>query len=864
MASQDFPLLLFPRGVPIEQRDDGGRGGGKAIHFPDAQRQGARLAPRFQRLQQAMEAKRLQLQTDSPGQEPDFVLVLEIAGTLDDFYKAVRRLPQTDWLFETDLEFESDEDFHYLDDDFTDKPVKGRMFMVGTDQTALTQILGYWRRYQLDPEAPFERGFAPLKHMFSQLIDVRRWDVRDRVDAEMLAYWEGEAEKEDETVRFELEAWYFASAAKNRSTDQEIRRFVGVAGGKIIQASLIKEIAYHGFLLELPTAAVREILEGRYPDFVLSDRVMFFRPRAQSISDSTLQSLPAERLLTVSVEPPDVPVVALLDGLPLANHDLLRDRLVIDDPDSWEDNYEAKDRVHGTAMASLILYGDLGSGNPPSGRRLYVRPIMRPNPTGFGHRRPEETPDTVLLIDLVHRAVKRIFEGDDGGTAAAPTVRIINLSVGNHHQIFNREVSPWARLIDWLSVKYSVLFIVSSGNDPSDLTLDLRRDTLATLSMQQRQASALSSLLATGNRRRLMSPGEAINALTIGALHADESSPPNLPSRFDLFPAAGVSPISRIGLGVRRSIKPDILMPGGRLFHAQHLMSPPTSTIIQPVIMSTQPGQLVARPPTSGGALTETEYSRGTSNATAMATRLAAKAYEVLQLIRASGSAMPDDYDAVLLKAMVVHGADWGDLYDIVRKYGPEFSHPHGAARAAQEKDFVASWIGYGSVNEERALTCASNRATLIGFGTVAKDRAVAFSAPVPPGLGGKVVWRRMSVTLAWMSPTSPSTQKYRQAKLWVTPPDNFGTNRQSTPNHNTVRRGTVQHEVWEGNGRAVPLIEGGTFTCRINCMEDAPELRDGVRFAICISLEVPVEAGIDIYGEIRDRLSLQVRPEVN
>jgi len=314
MANQDFPLLLFPRRVQIDRREDGSGGSGRPLHFPSAQRQGARLEPRFQRLQQAMEAKRLQLQADSPTQEPDFVLVLEIAGTVDGFYKAVRKIPQADWLFETDLEVDPDDDFHHEEDGFSNRPVGGRMFMVGTDQTALAQILGYWRRYQENPQARFERGLAPLKHLFAQLVDVRRWDVRDRVDTEMLAFWEDEIESGRETTRFEMEAWHFTSASKNQSTDLEIRRFVAAAGGRVVQSSLLSEIAYHGFLLELPIETVREIVEGRYPEIVLSDRVMFFRPRAQSISDSASEPLPAERNLTASGEPMCPPMVARSDA----------------------------------------------------------------------------------------------------------------------------------------------------------------------------------------------------------------------------------------------------------------------------------------------------------------------------------------------------------------------------------------------------------------------------------------------------------------------------------------------------------------------------------------------------------------------
>jgi hypothetical protein len=75
-----------------------------------------------------------------------------------------------------------------------------------------------------------------------------------------------------------------------------------------------------------------------------------------------------------------LPVVALLDGVPLSNHEALRGRLIIDDPDEFDSLYRSpQEHMHGTAMASLILHGDLN--NPEEGslfRPLYVRPVMAP------------------------------------------------------------------------------------------------------------------------------------------------------------------------------------------------------------------------------------------------------------------------------------------------------------------------------------------------------------------------------------------------------------------------------------------------------------------------------------------------------
>ena len=53
----------------------------------------------------------------------------------------------------------------------------------------------------------------------------------------------------------------------------------------------------------------------------------------------------------------------------------------------------------------------------------------------------------------------------------APAVRVINLSLGNRFQPFDRELSPLARLLDWLAWKYKVLFVVSAGNHVDNITI---------------------------------------------------------------------------------------------------------------------------------------------------------------------------------------------------------------------------------------------------------------------------------------------------------------------------------------------------------------------------------------------------------
>jgi hypothetical protein len=363
-----------------------------------------------------------------------------------------------------------------------------------------------------------------------------------------------------------------------------------------------------------------------------------------------------------------------------------------------------------------------------------------------------------------------------------------------------------------------------------------------------------------------MAPAESINSITVGALHADGSNPTITPNRFELFAENGLSPLSRIGLGYRRAIKPDILMPGGRSLHMEHYVDPPQTTTIRPISFGVPPGQRTAIPPLPGGALNETAHSRGTSNAAALASRAAARAFDVLESLRASRPDAPGpQFDAVLLKALLVHGANWGDLPTSLLAQRPDLlAITNANRRRIAQKDFLSRWLGHGPADVERAITCTAERATLLGFGELVADEAFTFSAPLPPGLSGVRAWRRATITLAWMSPINPAHQAYRRARLWINDPlSELRVDRQDV-DYNAAKRGTVQHEILEGED-AVAFVDGAQFVCQVNCAAEAGKLNEPVRFALCVSLEVAIDSGIRVYQEISERIAppVEIRPLV-
>ncbi|MCE5245867.1 S8 family peptidase, partial [bacterium] len=257
---------------------------------------------------------------------------------------------------------------------------------------------------------------------------------------------------------------------------------------------------------------------------VQCEQIQFFRAAGQmsgAIADDTRLPDPGQPSAPGQL---GEPVVALFDGLPLQNHRRLAGRLVIDDPDNFENDYQAADRRHGTGMASLIVHGDLDANEPPISRRLYVRPILRPDPRDWRTPRRETVAESDLVVDLIHRAVRRLFEPTGDEAPAAPHVKVINLSIGIPDRPFDNSLSPLARLLDWLAWKFRVLFVVSAGNHGHSIELTIPRTQLAATDAQALQTEVIKAVAADARNRRLLSPAEAVNVLTIGALHDDASA----------------------------------------------------------------------------------------------------------------------------------------------------------------------------------------------------------------------------------------------------------------------------------------------------------------------------------------------------
>ena len=857
-------LLALPE--PREASPPPGQRRGPGPRLPSQQRQVSTYGPEFRRLRQALgrDDGSMALRADPESLAPDRVIVFEVAGDLGDFQAAVTQIPGLEFLGENDTDFAADADFAVVDtrkatkgQDRDDKRVPGRFYLTMPDTAAFGQLLNLWEQWERT--GAVDRGFAPFAHLFQQLHKVRPWGPLDRIDDDTIAFWREETQHHpNRPVRVEVELWFHDAPGRRQEAAADFRRLTTELGGTVVHEAEIAEIAYQGFLVDVSAAEIERLIRRETVALAIADDVMFLRPQSVLISPSEIE--PFEDASPRAPTPPannTTPIAALLDGVPLVLHDLLRDRLMLDDPDALEGRTIVQHRVHGTAMASLIVHGDLNAGGPALSRQVYVRPILAAPAGG-----DEQSDAGRLLVDTLYRAVLRM-RGSAGEEPVAPSVFIVNLSVGDPRRPFTLLVSPLARLLDYLAARFGLLFLVSAGNSTTPLLIPdfANWSDFTTASVEDREKAVLASLNAAKHERSILSPAESINAITIGAHHHDDIT--NRPPAANAVDPFGDSSLpnasSSVGLGYRRSIKPELYLPGGR----EYLRMKASGGSVEAGFGAPQRlfGLSAASPDYGGQARTSLRtLSDGTSSATALGTRAAHRIFDALMDtdVPSQLRQMDPKFYAVVVKALLVHRARWNGKADLLREIcGPAESH-----RGTERSENVCRFMGFGVPNIEEALECASHRATLVGYGSLGPDKALFYRVPLPPSLESVREPRSLTVTVAWLSPVKSRHRNYRCVRIEaapIDPPQTFGVERYSEqPMDHPVKRGTVFHEHFHGQ-KAVAFVDDGHLNLQLWRKEDAGGVVEDITYGIAVTIEAGTS--VPVYEEIQQRLRVRPRP---
>ncbi len=778
----------------------------------------------------------LELRSDPTALAPERLLVFEVRGSVSNFVNAIRNVPGLELI---------DEETLPSDDD-----VSPAAYLVVPNDAALRQVAGLWSRWVSGRS--MAKGFTPWHHVFDTLRDVRAWGPQDRVsEAERnILKEEIYGRHESELVPLEIELIF---RRDGDATEAQVSRAIAECGGRIVSRARIADIAYHAILSELPVSAIQEIIDLDNDGISGLEPIQNIRPQSLASQDaaSDVEQSSAHEGNGV----PGEPILALIDGVPIQRHPLLAEHVIVEDVFELEGATPIESRVHGTAMASLIVHGDRNNSELPLPRKIVSVPVMGRN---------DEFPSGRLIVDLIYQAIMSL---KDGELASAPHVTIVNISLGNKRRPFHGTLSPWARLLDRLAYRFGILFLVSAGNVTDSFPVDgfERRIDFEDASDADRSFATIRSIDSLKTERRLFSPAESVNGITIGAGNFDWV-PMHLrrTAAVNIDPYAGLSianPSSAMGPGFGKSVKPELIYPGAR-----ELLSVSSDGDIliarPPGNASRAAGLKVAAPPRIGVEAAE-GYSNGTSAATALASRTAHRIHDALEVeYGAEFLGLSGNQRAAILKALLVHPATWNEPTAALIK---EVVGPRDGRQHVKQKDNIRRFLGYGTYNPDDAVACAADRATFWATGEIGPGQNIPISVPIPSAYGGKAQPHSFSASLAWMTPVNSGRQGYRAVRLKMVEPGWLGElalkGNSDQPDQNQMSRGTVASRTWSGDQAAV-VGENDSVNFEIVRMPDMGAQAEGqVTFGFAATILMPNVN--EIYEQVRERVRPRLLPRV-
>ncbi len=420
------------------------------------------------------------------------------------------------------------------------------------------------------------------------------------------------------------------------------------------------------------------------------------------------------------VQSPDAsaPVVCIIDsgvsiGNPflraVAKEDLLKSFLKKAPMDPSDEH------GHGSGVSSLASYYalDISEGAINKGK-VWVASARILDENNFSEE--DKDGDEGRLFSEVIREAVEVF--------VPLGVRVFNLSVNDERRqwsLDNKKTvsrSSWvARIIDYLSKKHDIVFVVSTGN----ISRDEVRSFIGA-------GKGYPSYLLEPTTK-VLDPGQAALALTVGSLaHSNTVAGPNMAGDSALAEQAFPSPFTRTGPGISGEIKPELVERGGNYVLTSN--EGITTNIGTDVLMA-------------GKDLSPALAHRsGTSFA---APRVAHSIALILRELVEQGVTP----SAPLLRAFAVNSASYGND-SIVNRFLTQLE--------AERSEEWLNIFGHGIPDSQRAIRADQYSAVLYHQGLIGPDKVAFLNIPVPKELArAELGTKRLTVTLAF----APEVQRW-------------------------------------------------------------------------------------------------------
>jgi hypothetical protein len=480
------------------------------------------------------------------------------------------------------------------------------------------------------------------------------------------------------------------------------------------------------------------------------------RPPVPDLLEIAFLDLTIDDIGAVEAPSVDAPTIGIIDSGITAAHPLLQPAVTASFgiPQTLGDDDQ---KGHGTPVSGIAVYGDLRQRLTDDALEATFKIASAKVVDQHGLFDKKE-----LVPQQMESAIRRMH--DEFGC------RVINISLGDKLRPVASKPSAWAAVLDDLARELDLVIVVSASNSDSML-LEKHGDDIV--------RAYPFYLLDSDNH--ILEPGSAINALTVGAIaHANglTADDADLVGVRPIAQAGQPSPFTRVGPGVRRMIKPDLVDFGGTA-----VFDGATQSVV------------AAGRRSAAGLLTlyhlYLDHLFTSVSGTSFASPLVA--YKAA-LIR---EALPD-CSANLVRALLALSAQ----------------HPQPALACLNglDKEDVHHILGYGVADVDHATASEDNRVILYREDVLPVDRFAVFEVPIPQLFQTEKGTRHIRVALAFDPPVRHTRFDYAGLSMGF-----------------HLLRGTTQGDVFNAF-RKWEMAEGDAFklAARLKCsLDPGPQMRE-------------------------------------
>lgn len=674
---------------------------------------------------------------------------------------------------------------------------------------------------QYGQEVPENQRSPRYSWIASLTNDMSLWGREDRIGKKLS---EIEIVPENE-YRVDVELWHYRTVEECRERLNELRDFTENNNGVFLDH-------FVGIYLTIARISITGDVLDELLKVGIVQRVDL--PPEPVFGIGQLINTPIDDFPTPIEHPPDdAPGICIIDSGINHGHPMLG--LAIGDSRSIPPTIgDALDENgHGTMVAGIALFGNVKECID----KLDFSPELRLYNARVTNK-DNRFDDDRLIVNQMNDAI-RYFHSEYG-------CRVFNISLGDPKLIYDGgKPSAWTYILDHLARELDAVIITTSGNIPI-------------LGVHGQLADYYNStypIYLLEEDSRLLEPGTAVNAITVGSLAHTEQS--YLMARYRNDPAIRCiahvnqpSPFTRRGPGINNSIKPDVCEYGGN------------------ATWTGRPSRIL--------------------DIDAEASIVSMNHRHLERLFRVDvGTSFAGPKVAHLAGMILAHYP--GISANLVRALIANSSAvPDETIELFEDNDDILKICGYGLPDPNRALYSTGNSVTLIADDRIQLDKLHLYKIPILDEFKNTRGKRQISVSLAFTPPVRHTRKDYLGVKMdyylfrglsteqiinWYAErpqdadPESIHTRHRCNmvPSLRRRENNTLQKAVFTASRNPTfTNYEGEELHLLVRCKAGwaSPDEYEHLRYGLAVSIE-HLEEPIELYDTIQQRIVQEQRVRV-